>query len=255
MTNKFLFFFIAFLLSGCSFFSKKVESLVEPEEKKVAITKPKKNLHCSENNRLQLMLEDESTIKFYRPLIPTLFETKNFSFVQKAAMLSLIEMSRRPDEASPSARLQFFLRLNGKVSYFDFRPEYLDDDSKMPYIKGLEVLLKNFGSEKTLTRLAEILDQSVPQNINVGPGLESFLQTYKIALAKNDTLLETFFKGDEVLTKHESFKRISYKKVVSTFYADKLSKDNYYDSAKNSLFPVDVGLSNLSVKCNADINK
>lgn len=256
MIKKALVLVFLLLLASCGFFSKKVESLTSSFEKSDSSTRiNRKNLHCPDNNKIQLILEDDSTIKFYRPVMSSLFEAKNYSFIQKAAMLSLIEMSRRPDKASPSARLQYFLRLNGKIFYFDFRPVNLDDGSKMPYLKGIEFLLKNFDTTKGLSKLAESLDQQIPQNINVTPEMEAFLQNNKNDLAKNETFAESFMKGDEVLTKHESFKRISYRKIVSIFFNDKLNTDTYYESSKNPLFPVNVGETDLELKCNTDISK
>ncbi|MBC7539380.1 MAG: hypothetical protein H7281_11205 [Bacteriovorax sp.] len=215
----------------------------------------KKNLYCYENNKIQLLVEDESTQKYYRPLMGNIFETKKFSFIQKAAMLSLIEMSRRPDEASPSARLQYFLRLNHKDYYFDFHPKNLVDETKMSYLKGLDILLKTFDKSKTLNHLADTLDQQLPKNINISPDFENFLQTYKIELLKNDALSESFFKGDEALTKHESFKRINLKKLITLFNSENISNDSYYEYSQNSLFKVDSGHINFALKCNFDINK
>ncbi len=246
---------LIFLLSGCTFFSTKVESLASSSEKNAPIVKiNKKNLHCPNNNKIQLMVEDDSTLKLYNTLIGSIFENKNYSFIQKSALLSLIEMSRRPDIASPTARLQYFLRFNGKVSYFDFRPIKLDDDSKMPYIKALDMLLKNFDSAKSLSKLAENLDQLVPQNINVSPEFENFLKAYKNELIKNETLSESFIKGDEVLTKHESFNRISYRKIIANYLSEKLNNDSYYEFSKNPLFPVNDGQTDLDLKCNTDIS-
>ena len=252
------FFLCLLLLSSCTFISRKVESLATPDTKSTIqthIKSAKKNLYCFDNNELQLLFEDDATIKYYRPFMPGLFENKNYSFTQKAAMLALIEMSRRPDEASPSARLQYFFRLNNKDYYFDFRPKNLEDDNKMPYIKGVETLLKNFDQSKNLLKLGDILDNSIPQSTNVSAEFESFLQTYKADIIKNDELTENFIKGDEVLTEHESFKRISFKKILASFYKDNLAKDSDYEFSKNALYLIESGHEDLNLKCNYDINK
>ncbi|MDD4975028.1 MAG: hypothetical protein PHY93_11790, partial [Bacteriovorax sp.] len=153
MINKRFFLIFILFCASCSFLTKKVESLAAPKTLESKFDKfNKKNLYCYENNKIQLLLEDDSTLKYYRPLLPKLFETKNFSFIQKATMLSLIEMSRRPDKASPSARLQYFLRFNNKDYYFDFRPKRLEDNSKMSFLKGLDVLLKTFDKSKPLSK-------------------------------------------------------------------------------------------------------
>lgn len=258
MISRNLFFLILLaLLSGCSFLTQKVESLATPV---VALeARPdkfnKKNFYCSENNKIQLLLEDDSTLKYYRPLIPGLFETKSFGFIQKASMLSLIEMSRRPDEAAPSARLQYFLHFNHKDYYFDFHPKNLKAPGKMSYLKGLEVLLKTFDKSKNLSDLAQTLDQYLPPNINVSPELENFFQTYKKDLIKHDSSSDIFSKGGEVLTKHESFKRINLRELINSFNKDNISNDSFYEFSKNSLHKVSPEPADLALKCNFDINK
>lgn len=264
MSNKKKYFTILFfLLSSCSFLTKTVEDLVSSEvdnnEKKTLQNTShklnKKNLYCFENNKIHLLLEDDSTLKYYQPLIPSLFESTEFSFIQKAAMLSLIEMSRRPDEASPGARLQYFLHFKNSDYYYDFKSTKQDDYTKMPYIKGIEMLIKNFDKTKKIEKLAEYLDKILPQNMNVSPDLEAFLQENKSELLKNDELVDIFFKGDEVLTKYESFKRTNIKNIINYFYKNKISDDFNYESSKNSLFNTNSHQLEMGLKCNIDINQ
>lgn len=215
----------------------------------------RKNLFCFQEHGPQLLLEDDSTIKYYQQFIPSLFESKSFSFIQKAAMLSLIEMSRRPDEASPSARLQFFLRYKNNNYYFDFVPKDIDSAPGMPYLTGVETLLKNFDSTKGLGEIAEKLDTLLPPNLNVSQEFESFLYNNRADLIKNDFLASVFFKGDEVLTKHESFKRISLKKLIAYYRLKKLSDEGLYFSSKNSLSTIATDHPDLSLKCNVNIDQ
>lgn len=244
------------LSESCGFITTKVESLTSPKANEIKVEKfYKKNLYCYENNKIQLLLEDESTLKYYQPLMPSIFENKTYSFIQKAAMLALIEMSRRPDEASPSARLQYFLHFNNKDYYFDFSPRNLEDDTKMPYLKGIDVLIKNFDKSKTLSKIAENLDLALPQNINVSPDLELFFQTHKNEIIKNEALAESFLKGDDVLTKYESFKRTGFRKLVAAFNADNNSSDSSYDFFSNKLFHINSEQEDATLKCNVDINK
>jgi len=243
------------LIFSCSFLTKKVEQLSTPivsENRPIKIFR--KNLNCFENNKVQLLLEDDATFKFYIPLIPPLFETDSFSFIQKAAMLSLIEMGRRPDLATPTARLQYYLRFNKKNYYYDFRPKNLADDTKTSYLKGIDHLLKSYDKSKKLNQLAEILDRHIPKTMGVSPDLENFLQIHKNDLFKNDVLADTFLKGDEPLTKHESFKRINFKKLIDIYYKQNLSNDSDYEFSKNGLMEIPSGQSGLDLNCNVDIN-
>ena len=264
MINHFFYILIScFFLSSCSFFTKEIELLVNDKEETsenssqqdTAHKTNKKSLYCFENNKAHLLLEDESTMTYYRPLESLIFDSTSFSFIQKAAMLSLIEMSRRPDEASPGARLQYFLHYKNSDYYFDFKPVNLNDDTKMSYIKGVEMLIKNFDKSKSLESLADYLDKTIPQNINVSSNFETFLHENKIDLLKNNDLVGFFFKGDEVLTKYESFKKISIKKIINYFYKDKIADDSFYDSSSNSLFNPDSQNIQPGLTCNVDINK
>lgn len=253
LKNK-IFLLLLLSLSGCGFFSKKVESIVEKEERTnaPAIKPIKKNLFCRGSNKLQLILEDESAVKFYGPLF-SVFENKMYSFVQKSALLSLVEMMRRPDVASPTSRLQFFLRLKGKDYYYDISSK--NSDESLPYLKAVELLMKNFDNPKTLHSLTEALDTVVPLSINVSPELETFLQHYRNDITKNEVLTDYFIKGDEVLTKHESFKRHSFKKTYIQYLSNKMNSDSYYKIDDSQLKFVETEAPDLEVTCNLDINK
>lgn len=263
MTKNFFFLLITFtLISSCSFLSKKIEALVGQEDnsktsKDLTLLTPKnskKILYCAENKNINLLLEDESTVRYYQPLLPIIFESKLYSFTQKAAFLSLIEMSRRPDEASPSARLQYFLRINNKNYYYDFRTKDLSDDTKMPFLKGIEVLIKNFDPKKNLKQIAEKLNSVLPPNMDVSPEMEDFLQTNRNELIKNEQLADIFFKGDEVLTKHESFKRADLKKLIQFYLSENRSSDLFYEGSNSSFIDLESPNPSLNLKCNVNIN-
>lgn len=254
MTKNILVIIIASFFTSCSFLSSKVESLVTDPLDTTSSTpaKNKKKLFCFDGSKTHLMLEDDSTQKYYQQFAQSIFQSNNFSFIQKAAMLALTEMSRRPDQASPGSRLQYFLRYKNKDYYFDITNSDFDNNSKMPYLKAIELLLKTFDSSKSLSQIAEKLDNLLPPNSDVSPEFENFLKNNRNELQKNDYLLSVFFKGDEVLTKHESFKRANLKKVVSAFYSQKISNDSYYQVSKN-LGPLNE-IEKNEVSCNVDIN-
>lgn len=250
---KFLLCLLFILLYGCSFFTDKVESLAKPiAESSPPVQhparQPKKNLFCFQESGSQILLEDEYTSKYYQQFLKNIFENNTFSFIQKAAALALIEMSRRPDEASPSARLQYFIRYKNNTFYFDFSSS--SATTSMPYVKGLELLLKNFDNSKKLYQVAEKLDELLPANLNVSREFENFLLQNRASLIKNEILTETFFKGDEVLTKHETFKRVKLKKLFS-YYNANFSNDALY-SIKTNLESETISI-NKTVKCNLNI--
>ncbi|MBC7714977.1 MAG: hypothetical protein H7177_16645 [Rhizobacter sp.] len=256
MMKFFSFIFFIFTISGCSYLSNKFESMAERKETSVKATvSTLKNNFCPAGSKIQYISEDEALLKFYKTLNPSIFENKNISFIQKAVMFTLIEMSRRPDESSPYARLQVYLKLNGKSYYFDFRPKKLEDDTKMSSLKGLDYLTKKFLPNQTLSGIAAGLDKIVPNNINVSTEFENFLHDNREDLLKNETLTARFFKGDENLTKYETYERMSFKSLVQQYQSPLYSKDSDYEFDRNGLDANKSKNDNYQANCNYDISK
>lgn len=243
-----------FSLSGCAYISKKFETLAQNKKPAAPVILNLKNNFCS-NGRIQYISEDEHSLKFYRALHPALFENKSISFVQKAVMLSLIEMSRRPDEASPFSRLQVYLKVNGQSYYYDFRPKNLEDDTKMPYLRGLDYLTQKFLPKQSLGAIAANLDAIVPKDIVVSTDFENFLRENTKDLLKNDFLTERFLKGDEILTKYETFNRPSYRNIVSQYQGPLYSKASDYEYDINGLDTYVSQKGDVETKCNVDLSK
>lgn len=214
-----------------------------------------KNNYCAPLNKIQYISEDEFTLKFYRTLNPIIFDNKNLPFIEKAIILSLIEMAKRPDEASPFSRLQVYLKLNGQSYYYDFRPKRLEDDTKMPYLKGLDFLAQKFLAKKSLSAIASQMDATIPKYLGVSAGLENFLRTNQRDLIKNDALTERFFKGDEVLTKYETFERQNFKSIIDQYNTPAYSKLSDYEFDKNGLDANKSQKGNFEANCNFDLSK
>jgi hypothetical protein len=252
--NKFLIISAIFILSSCSFFTKKVETLASPQFSNPPEEKTlKKDLFCKNTNSFQLFFDDEISQKNYLPIIANLFEKKSNRFIQKAVILSLLEMLRRPDAVSPEARFQFLLHYNNQDFYYDIYPNNSEDNKAVSYLKGLDLLLKNFDKPSTLLSLAESIDKQVPANLTIGPELENFLKLNKNEISKNNSLSETFQKGDEVLTKYETFKRISLKKILLEFGSQLYLADSIYHLEKNPWKLVDQQNSSKDIQCNFDL--
>lgn len=249
------FFSLALLLSltSCAFITKKFEAMTQKKKEKVSTISNKIN-YCPISSKVQFISEDEFSLKFYKSLNPTIYENKNITFIEKSVMLALLEMSRRPDEASPYSRLQVYLKLNGKNYYYDFRPKNLEDDTKMPFLKGLDFLTQKFVPKKSLLSIATHLDTVIPQGIGVSLEFENFLKENRKDLAKNEVLTERFFKGDEILTKYETFDRVSYKTTVEQ-YLNGFSKTADYEYDKNGLTANTSKKENYETNCNYDLSK
>lgn len=227
--------------------------MTQKKKEKVSTISNKIN-YCPISSKVQFISEDEFSLKFYKSLNPTIYENKNITFIEKSVMLALLEMSRRPDEASPYSRLQVYLKLNGKNYYYDFRPKNLEDDTKMPFLKGLDFLTQKFVPKKSLLSIATHLDTVIPQGIGVSLEFENFLKENRKDLAKNEVLTERFFKGDEILTKYETFDRVSYKTTVEQ-YLNGFSKTADYEYDKNGLTANTSKKENYETNCNYDLSK
>ena len=247
------FLFLIFVLSSCSYLTKKIELMNELPNEKKSVGYKKLN-YCPIKSKLQYISKDEYSLKFYKNLHPNLFENKSLSFIEKSIMFSLLEMSRRPDEASPYSRLQVYLKLNGKSYYYDFRPKNLNDDTQMSFIKGMDYLTNKFIQDKSLLSLASQLDTIVPINISVSLEFENFLKNNSGDLLNNDELAKRFFKGDESITRYETFDRINYKNVIQQ-YLKVSSHNNKYEIDKNGLNANTSDKQNYEVNCNYDLSK
>ena len=245
--NKLL-ILLLFISSSCSFFTKKVESLTFENVGEV-----KKNLskqtYCSNNAPLQFIFEDDSAEKFYSTFATKVFKNSKFSFIQKTVLLSLIEMSRRPDIASPTSRFQYFLHLDNKDYYFDFFPK-TNVNNSIPLLKGLSSLLNQFDHSIKLQILAENLDSIVPSLISVSADLETFLKKNKNEISKNKKLSDLFIKGNDSLTKLESFKRSFYTSIIQSSLEELSKKDEIYFSVQKPLTNVETNTRNVKIECN-----
>lgn len=256
MKTLFLLAMILFFLCGCGFFSRKVESIVEKEENKNQIERPiavRKNLFCPDHSKTQFISEDESTLKFYSPFLKSTLENKSLGFIQRAALYSLAELVRRPDVVNPKARLQFFLRYKDKDFYVDIHPKNANDDSAVSYLKGIELLLKQADSTADLSKLAEVVDVAMAPGINVSPALEFFLAANRDEISKNEELTEVYFKGDEILTKHESFKKLQIKKLIAQYKNEKKFSDTLYSISEAPLKNYQTDSHDLNLKCNFNV--
>lgn len=241
------------MLSSCSYFTRKFESLTQKTKEK-STTISKKINYCPVSSKFQYISEDENSLKFYKNLHPLLFENKKLSFIEKSIMFSLLEMSRRPDEASPYSRLQVYLKQNGKTYYYDFRPKKLADDTKMSFLKGLDYLTQKFVTQRSLLSMATQLDSIIPLNISVSLDFENFLKNNRQDLVGNDELTKRFFKGDEIITRYETFDRIKYKSIVEQ-YLKGFSKNSDYEFEKDGLTANTSVKENYETNCNYDLSK
>ncbi len=238
-------------LSSCSFFSQKIDTLALANQTQSNEQIISKLSFCSEKTKYQFLTEDEATQKFYKSLEVKLFQ-KEISFVQKGIMMALIELIRRPDLISPSSRLQIYMKLENKNYYFDFRPTNLEDDTKYSYTKGLEYLAKNFLAHQNLQSISSLLDSFVPQQILVSQDFENFLNQHRSELQNNELMTSRFFKGDETITRYETFHRMSFKNITNFFNRPEVSSSESYERSKNPLLAIKSN-PGVEIKCNTSL--
>ncbi len=246
--HLFIFFLITISFSSCTYFSQTIDTLALANQGQNNNLEMSKVNFCSEKTKYQFLTEDAPTKKFYRALEDKIFQ-KNYPFIQKGIMMALIELIRRPDLISPSSRLQIYLKQGGKIHYFDFRPVNLEDDTKHSFIKGLEYLAKNFLGQKNLQPISNLLDTIIPLQILVSQQFESFLKQHKNELQKNELMTAQFFKGDETITRYETFTRMSFKNITNYYSIAQSPFSESYEWSKNPLVTTTSKLG-VAIKCN-----
>jgi hypothetical protein len=187
-----LYIFISILLlSGCTFLSRKIESLENKDYLQnnfnSSLTSKNKTLYCFENSYEQYYLEDDVTQNFYvQNFVNANIKT---NFIQKSILLSFYEMLRRPDTSGPFSRLQVYIRTE-KDYYFDFRPSDLSDINSMPYIYGLEKIHDTFEKKDTFRKFLKKYISSFNLNLPVSSEFELFLKKHKNEIIKDENLIQ-----------------------------------------------------------------
>lgn len=244
-----IFSLIIIILASCSSLSQKLQNLLESKSTKNSNEIKVAKNYCDSKSNIQSLLEDPLLLS------STQFKNNSISFIEKSILLSLFEMERRPDITGPYSRLQVIVRTNGEMQYFDFRPKNLEDDSKISYLYGLQYLLRKYKSTTSLTELTKRLEIITPDHLPVSAGFESFLSQYKKDIKKNKELEKLYMKGDEILTKFETFQRANLIKSIQSFQKKKLFDDSSYEVIKNGLDFTTTDAQKNTTSCNFSFNK
>lgn len=265
MKKSLFLLFGIFFLSSCTTVSNKLENFFNQTD--IDLQKNKKNLNISQNSvakinfcpsdsSFQLSSEDEIIQKFHLNFKKNLLVQKTYTFIEKSVILSLIEMKRRPDLLSPNSRLQIYLKINNQNYYFDFIPKNAEGPETMPYLMGLDYLMKTFNPQNTLSNLAKDLDQDSTNDNVVSNDLEIFLKENQKELSQNETFVSQFFKGDEILTKYETFKSLSLKSILDTYTKLKMNNFSQYSLTPLPFYKINSidSLVPATIECNYDIN-
>jgi hypothetical protein len=242
-------------------------TLIENQEVKLRPTKqltfcPAESFH---NN---IVSEEELSLSSYETLLLGLKKEKlKLKSIDLFVLWSMVQMLHRPDLASPTARLQTVITVQGDQKYWDFftnenlmltnveNSPKLQQTFPYPFIYGLETLLKHYGSVYTLEKLARYADQYVAKNLEVSEGFEKFLLLHEPKLKHHDIFQSTYFRGDQLLSKRESYIASSISKIVKSYEQSKKNPSFLATYQLNEvLFSYQKNNSAMTLKCNFDLS-
>lgn len=208
---------------------------------------PKKEIEqitCEQRPRFSLISEDNLIQKDFSHFIQ--HTSKKLQFVDMVVLWSLIQMNMRPDQSSPSAKLQILIKTSDKEKYFN---SYSQDKNAMPYLNLLNQILKEYRSKYSLLQLARLLDQDYQGKFLVSKDFEHFLTQNKINILQSKLLKKYFARGDETLKNHERIPKVSFRSLVKKYL--KSRKLVSYD-LKRLLFSYPLSKQE-AIKCNFDM--
>jgi hypothetical protein len=200
-------------LGGCSFFISKIDTPMVSETDYIKNI-PETPTFCplEEKPKLQLINTNAHSHTIYQE-----FSEKfpNLDFLDHFALWTLLQMSVRPDQSSPTARFQVLIKLKEESVYLDFFSE--TPQNQFPLLFGLEWILSKYKKKASLESYGAILDRQFPHKLKVGKNLEGFLLTHQGKIKDNAVLAPYFIRGTEVLKENERIPGISYLEVIKHY--------------------------------------
>jgi hypothetical protein len=235
------------LLSSCSFLIDKIETpLVKTSQESINKDSPATFCPIEKNIQTQLTGSDIQSQALYLELIKN--AGANFDFLDHFAIWNLLQFSIRPDQSSPTSRLQVFMEINGKSHYFDFFSEEPKD--QYPFFYGLEWILSKFGKKRSLEYYALLINKNLGNKIKVNKEFELFLVKNLPSLKANTELSPYYFRGTDVLKENETSPFVDYLKLVGIF---RQNKNKQKIIVNTSLIPFTTEKGSVG-KCNYDFN-
>jgi hypothetical protein len=239
-------FFLLLTLSGCSFFIAKIDAplVKDTYQKDVSAIQT----YCPmEKSYPYLMVGTnvEAQNVYMKSLQP--LETQ-LDILDHLALWSLIQLQVRPDQSSPTARMQLILNLEGTTHYFDFFSE--SHDNQYPYLYGIEWILKKFNKKTTLESYAHMLEKYFTKRLPISKDFATFLALQKEDIKKIPELNASYIRGPEILREGESFPAFKTSDVIKEY------RKHFNDQkivVNTSLTPYNTPDGHLA-DCNYDFN-
>lgn len=206
---------LVLLFSSCSFFVKSIDTPVI-NEKDYRSKIPTIPTYCplDQDYRFQLIGSNAPAQDAYHALMSDP-EIKRLDNLDHFAIWSLLQISIRPDQSSPTSRLQVLIQQQNKSHYFDFFSEVPDE--QFPYLYGIEWVLNKFGKKTRLETYSQIIQKHLKKSLKVSNNLEFFLESNAEALKKSPELSKHFVRGSEVLKETESIPEMNYELLLKHY--------------------------------------
>ena len=238
--------FLLLIFSSCAFFINKIDTAMV-NEKDYLKNIPEIPTFCPLTNKVKMQLINTNA---HSQTVYQDFSEKypGFDFLDHLALWTLIQLSVRPDQSSPSSRFQVLLRINGESVYLDFFSE--TPQEQYPLLFGLEWILKKYKKKTSLESYAAILDQKFPQKLKAGKNLEAFLQSNQAKIKDHPILGPFFIRGAEVLKENERIPKISFLEVIR-YYRARENKQKVIVNNSLTSFTTESGQKG---SCNYDFN-
>ena len=234
-------------ITGCSYL---IKSYDEDIIKQNDITPLDETLitFCEEKQPHLLINDNKSSQESFSKYIQNLERKRLLAFVDKIVLWSFMQMNLRPDQSSPSAKLQMLIKIGGVEKYYN---TYSEDDSASPYLHLLSHILKVYKSRYSLKELAWIYERGIPREMKVSHALADFLRKNQKAIIQSPILKKFYMRGDEPLREKEGIPFLSVKKSVDSYLK---SKKKLKYEVKNFLFNKFQQNSSFVPQCNFDMN-
>lgn len=233
------------LITSCSYVLKSLE-----DEKLISVASKSlsqvEKTYCplEKSSKIQLVNTNVHSQEFFSTFLENHPE---LDFFDQFALWTLLQISIRPDQSSPSSRLQILFN-QGESKYFDFYSE--ETENQFPLLYGVEWILKKYQKKTSLEHYARIIDQKFKNELKVGKSLQQYLLNHKQDLLNHPVLGPHFVKGSETLQEDERTPAVNFTKLIA----------HYRRHQKDQKISVNMTLSSFETQkgnkgqCNYDFN-
>ncbi len=234
-------------LSSCAYFIERIDTpLVRNSD---AIRRPPETPgHCALDGKGDFLLtgtNDKAQV-VYTEFTKALGQ--RLDFLDHFALWNLFQLSIRPDQSSPTSRLQVLLSKDGSSHYFDFFSEAPEE--QYPYLYGIEWVLKKFGKKTSLEYYAGLIMGHLGTRLKIGKDFELFLTTNLPAIKADPAVSAFYLRGADVLKEGETSPFLDYRAVIGHYRKAQRDQKIIVNTALTP-FVMERGLGG---SCNYDFN-